>query len=166
MYIQELLSPRRVALALTATTKEQLLGQLGALLCVDTNLLTAQQAIMALNQRERLGSTGIGSGVAVPHGRIAGLARPVGAFCTLAGPLDYGAIDHKPVTLAFALVVPDHADNEHLKILAELAGLFGDKPWREQLRSAASADALYNCLTQPRHTARPNDPQTHGTRPV
>jgi nitrogen PTS system EIIA component len=166
MYIQELLSPRRVALALAVTTKEQLFGQLGALLGTDTDLLTAPQASSALNQRERLGSTGIGAGVAVPHGRIAGLARPVGAFCTLAGPLDYGAIDHKPVTLAFALVVPDHADNEHLKILAELAGLFSDKLWREQLRSAVSTEELYNYLIQSRPAARPNDPHTHRSRPV
>lgn len=165
MYIQELLTQRRIALAVNAASKTALLEQLAALLGIDNNLLDQTRAAQALQERERLGSTGIGSGVAVPHGRVSGLAQPIGAFCTLAQPLDFGAIDHKPVTMAFALLVPDHANNQHLKVLAELAGLFSDKQWREELRAAKTAADLYNQLTQPR-SARPHDTQTHRSRSV
>lgn len=163
MYIQELLSQRRVALAVAATSKEQLFDQLGTLLAAD-GALNAAQAVTALRERERLGSTGIGAGVGLPHGRVPGLSRPVGAFCLLAHPVEYGAIDHKPVAMAIALLVPDQATNEHLKILAELAGLFSDKLWRERLRTAQTIDELYRYLTEP--TARPHDAQAHRSRSV
>lgn len=165
MYIQELLTPRRVALAVAAPDKTQLLEQLGTLLGIDTDLVDIARAAQALQDRERLGSTGIGSGVAVPHGRVQGLARPIGAFCLLAQPIDFGAIDHKPVSMVFALLVPANANNEHLKVLAELAGRFSDKLWREELRAAKTAADLYNQLTQPR-PARSHDTQTHGSRSI
>ncbi|MBI3896702.1 MAG: PTS sugar transporter subunit IIA [Gammaproteobacteria bacterium] len=166
MPIQDLLSRQRIALGVPATSKDDLLRQLGVLLTTDADVLNAALASTALAERERLGSTGLGSGFALPHGRVKGLARPIGAFCTLAQPLDFAAIDHRPVTVAFALLVPEHANNEHLKILAELAGLFSDKAWREQLLTAKNAEELYQHLIQHRSVAPVHDTQAHRTRSV
>jgi nitrogen PTS system EIIA component len=166
MYIQDLLAPKRTALGISASTKDQLFEQLAALLAVDHESVVPGQAQEALAARERLGSTGLGAGIALPHGRVPGLARAIGAFCTLAQPLNYGSIDHKPITMAFALLVPEHANNEHLKILAELAGLFNDKAWREQLTRAKTPEELYNHLTQPRPGQLANDAQTHRSRSI
>lgn len=166
MYIETLLSPRRVSLGVAAPTKKRLFEHVGALLHEDTATLDAHAAAAALLERERLGSTGIGSGVALPHGRVKGLAGAVGAFCTLSRALDYEAIDRKPVTMAFALLVPAEASEEHLKILAELAGLFSNKAWRERLLTAPTAEELYNRLTHPFSAHDLHDPATHRARPV
>lgn len=149
MQIQDLLSQRRVLLAMPASSKKRLLEKLGELLGQDAAGLNAQQAFQALVERERLGSTGIGEGVALPHGRVKGLNRPIGAFCLLERAMDYDAIDHKPVTMVFALLVPAEANEEHLRILAELAGRFSNKPWRQGLQGAKTADELYDRLTRP-----------------
>ncbi|MFL6652310.1 MAG: PTS sugar transporter subunit IIA [Sulfurifustaceae bacterium] len=166
MYIQTLLTRRRVSVGVAATTKQRLFECVGELLHAETDILDAKQAADALAARERLGSTGVGSGVALPHGRVAGLPAALGAFCTLERALDYGALDHKPVTMVFALLVPIEANEEHLKILAELAGLFANKAWRESLLAAPSAEELYNRLTHPLPARPTHDPTTHGTRSV
>lgn len=166
MYIQTLLSPQRVSLGVAATNKLGLLEHLGRLLHEGTEGLTPLRAAEALLERERLGSTGIGSAVALPHGRVNGLASATGAFCTLERALDYEAIDHKPVTMVFALLVPAQASDEHLKILAELAGLFSNKAWRERLLSAPTAEELYNRLTQPLPAHDLHGSATHRARTV
>ncbi|BAU47200.1 PTS fructose transporter subunit IIA [Sulfurifustis variabilis] len=159
MHIQDLLSQRRVLLGMPVSSKKRLLEKLGELLGHDAAGLNAQQAFQALIDRERLGSTGIGEGVALPHGRVKGLARPVGAFCTLERAMDFDSIDHKPVTMVFALLVPERANEEHLKILSELAGLFSNKAWRQGLLAARSPEDLYARLTG--DAARPDDSQAH-----
>lgn len=166
MYIQQLLSEARVARALPTTTKAQLLESLGRLLQTDAERLDAAAVLAALAAREQLGSTGLGDGVALPHGRVAGLAHPIGAFATLDHPLEYEAIDHKPVTMAFVLLVPDNATDEHLRILSELAGLFSNRTWRRGLLEAKDRHELYRRLTQFDDTARAHDPHAHHTRPV
>lgn len=165
MYIETLLSPERVSLGVVASSKERLFEQIAKLMQEGTDLLDPRQASEALLERERLGSTGIGSGVALPHGRVPALQRPLGAFCTLAGALDYDAIDRKPVTMVFALLVPLEAADEHLKILAELARLFSNKMWRERLVQAPTAAELYHRLTHPLlHDL--HDSAAHGARPI
>jgi nitrogen PTS system EIIA component len=165
MYIENLLSLERVSLGMTANSKERLFEQIAKLLQEGTDLLDPRQAGEALLERERLGSTGIGSGVALPHGRVAALHRPLGAFCTLTHALDYNAIDRKPVTMVFALLVPLDATDEHLKILAELARLFSNKAWRERLVQAPTAAELYHRLTHPLpHDL--HDSAAHRARPV
>lgn len=159
MHIQQLLSQRRVLLGMPVSSKKRLLEKLGELLGHDAIGLNAHQAFQALIERERLGSTGIGEGVALPHGRVKGLERPVGAFCTLERAMDFDSIDHKPVTMVFALLVPERANEEHLKILSELAGLFSNKTWRQGLLAAKSQEDLYDRLTH--DAARPHDSQTH-----
>lgn len=158
MYIQNLLSRERISLGLPASDKERLFEQLGALLHKSSEHVDADRASAALHAREQLGSTGIGAGVALPHGRVKGLTHAVGAFCTLQGSLDFDAIDQKPVNMVFALLVPEEADDEHLKILAELAGLFSNKAWRDRLLEAGNPEELYDRLTHPL-----SDVDSHGT---
>lgn len=158
MYIQNLLSRERVSLGVPAPNKERLFEQVGALLHEGTEHVDANRASAALRAREQLGSTGIGAGVALPHGRVQGLTRAVGAFCTLQGPLDFDAMDQKPVNMVFALLVPEEANDEHLKILAELAELFSNKAWRERLLEAGNPEELYDRLTHPL-----SDVDSHGT---
>lgn len=167
MYIENLLSRRRVSLGVPAPTKERLFEQIGALLHEGAGDLDTDSASAALRARERLGSTGIGSGVALPHGRVKGLTTAVGAFCTLQGALDYDAIDQKPVTMVFALLVPEEASDEHLKILAELAALFSNKVWRERLLEARTSEELYDRLTHPLSDLNSHDaPSVNRARPV
>jgi len=164
MYIQSLLSQERVSLRMSAASKERLFEQIGELIGRDTETLDARRAAEALLARERLGSTGIGAGVALPHGRVKGLGRAIGAFCTLARALDFDAIDQKPVTMVFALLVPEQASDEHLRILAELAGLFSNKAWRERLLEARTAEELYDRLTHPLSDAGSHDAQPNRAR--
>jgi len=153
MHIQELISPRRVSLSLPATSKKRLLERLSTLLCEGAPDVDVQAAFQSLIERERLGSTGIGEGVALPHGRLKGLTQAVGAFATLAQEMDYDALDRKPVRMAFALLVPEKATDEHLQILAQLARLFSDKRVRERLLEAKTPDEVYNRLTGLDHNA-------------
>ena len=166
MYIQSLLSRKRVSIGMPAASKERLFEEVGALLHEGTIDLEADRASAALNAREQLGSTGIGGGVALPHGRVKGLKAAVGAFCTLRDKLDYDAIDQKPVSMVFALLVPEEASDEHLKILAELAGLFSNKAWRERLLAARTSEELYDRLTHPLSDNDSHDAQANRARPV
>lgn len=147
MQIHELLTPQRISVALPITSKKRLLEQLGELLGRDGEGIDAQAAFHCLVERERLGSTGIGEGVALPHGRVPGLSRAVGALVTLASAMDYDAIDSKPVILVFALLVPETATAEHLQLLARLATLFRDPAVRRQLIEAQTPEELYSRLT-------------------
>jgi Hpr(Ser) kinase/phosphatase/PTS IIA-like nitrogen-regulatory protein PtsN len=101
----------------------------------------------SLFAREKLGSTGLGQGVAIPHGRIKGLKEAVGAFLRLAAPVQFDAPDGKPVNLLFVLLVPEQATEQHLQILSELAQMFSDRAFREQLAAAADAAAIHALFT-------------------
>lgn len=108
--------------------------------------LKKQDVFNSLFERERLGSTALGYGVAIPHGRIKGLGDAVGALYRMAPPLEFDAPDGQPVSLCFVLLVPQDANEHHLQILGELAQLFGDAATRNQLQSAAPED-LFGLLT-------------------
>lgn len=99
---------------------------------------------MRLIQRERLGSTGIGNGIAIPHCRIPNLTQVVGALVTLDNPIDFEAIDDNPVDVIFVLLVPEESFEEHLETLATLAGLFNQDAFCDALRNADSDEQLYN----------------------
>jgi len=148
MHIHDLITPQRVTTSLPASSKKRLLEKLSNLLGEGEPELDEYAAFQALIERERLGSTGIGNGVALPHGRVKGLQHPVGAFATLDHEMDYDSIDHKPVTMVFALLVPENATEEHLQILASLAGLFRDKHLRDELLHAKNPEELYSCLSR------------------
>lgn len=100
----------------------------------------------SLFARERLGSTGLGHGVAIPHGRIKGLKAPMAAVLQLAAPIGFDAPDGQPVNLLIFLLVPEAATQKHLEILSEIAGLLSDSGLREQLKTAASAEALHDLI--------------------
>jgi len=105
----------------------------------------------ALITRERLGSTALGHGVALPHSRLANIDEPIAAMITLADGVDYEAPDGQPVDLMIGLLVPEHCNDEHLKILAALAQRFSDNYFRDELRTFGTdqAEALYAFLQQP-----------------
>lgn len=147
MRIQEILSPQRVTVRLPCHTKKRLLEKLSALLSEGEPEVDVHAAFQSLFERERLGSTGIGEGVALPHGRLKGLKKAVGAFATLETEMDYESLDRKPVRMAFALLVPEHASEEHLKLLATLADIFHKKEVRQQLLEAKTPEELYRRLT-------------------
>ena len=147
MAIQQLLSLQRVVPAVSASSKKRLIEQLSALLGEGEPEVDTQAAFQSMIDRERLGSTGIGDGVALPHGRLKGLKKAVGAFVTLEQEMDYDALDRKPVRMAFALLVPDNATQEHLQLLRELAMIFSNKVVREHLLRAKTAEEMYRTLT-------------------
>jgi PTS system nitrogen regulatory IIA component len=102
----------------------------------------------SLFAREKLGSTGLGQGVAIPHGRIKGLKAAAGAIIRMQNPIPFDAPDGQNVRLAFVLLVPERATDEHLQILSELAQMFCDKPFREKLFTAATPDDFLQLITQ------------------
>ena len=101
-----------------------------------------------LLERERLGTTGVGHGIAIPHGKLPNLDRVHGVFARLERPIDFDAIDEQPVDLIFLLLAPEHAGADHLKALARVSRLLRDQSMCEKLRGSDSADAIYALLTQ------------------
>jgi PTS system nitrogen regulatory IIA component len=139
MRLIELLLPERVVVGLRATSRHSLLEALARLLAPAGDDLGVLEA---LTEREALGSTALGSGVALPHGRCTTLHAPVAAFARLARPLEFGAADGKPVDLVCALVTPSHFTQEHLSLLGEIATRFSEPATLIELRQAPDATAL------------------------
>jgi PTS system nitrogen regulatory IIA component len=139
----DLLPAERVRTGLDARDKAGLIDRLAAILAADGDVGIARDALAA---RERLGSTGLGHGVAIPHGRSAKVSEARAAFVRLAEPIDFGADDGKPVDLVAALLVPAHFTDQHLKLLAELAELFSNASLTAALREAPDAQALRAAL--------------------
>ena len=125
-----------------AANKKALFQALGGL-AERTMELSAKNVTDRLQERERLGTTGFGGGVAIPHGRMAGLPSIRAAFVQLEKPIDYGAIDDMPVDLVFMLLSPEDAGAEHLKALAQVSRRLRDRAFVAKLRGAQSPDALY-----------------------
>ena len=144
--IAKLLPPANVLLDLPVSSKKRLFEQAGLLF--ENNHGIARSVVFdSLFARERLGSTGLGLGVAIPHGRIKGLKDALGAFMRLAQPVPFDAPDGKPVSQVFILMVPEQATEKHLQILSELAQMFSDKNLREALASAPDAGALHQTIS-------------------
>jgi len=144
--IAKLLPPSNIVLDLDVTSKKRLFEQAGLLF--ENNQGVARSLIFdSLFARERLGSTGLGQGVAIPHGRIKGLKEAVGAFVRLATPVPFDAPDGNPVNLVFVLLVPEQATEQHLQILSELAQLFSDRELRERLASDKDSSNLHQTIT-------------------
>jgi PTS system nitrogen regulatory IIA component len=140
--ISSLLVPGAVAAGANITTSKALFQQLGQLAEREYGL-PATDVVDRLTERERLGSTGFGGGVAIPHGKIDGLTQVVGLFIQLAQPVDVKAIDDLPVDLVFCLLSPPDAGSEHLKALAQVSRWLRDRTFVAKLRGAGSADAIY-----------------------
>jgi PTS system nitrogen regulatory IIA component len=143
--VAKLLSPEDVVIDLQVSSKKRLFEQVG-LLFENQHALARSLVFDSLFARERLGSTGLGQGVAIPHGRIKGLKEALGALIRLAQPVPFDAPDGNAVTLVFVLLVPEKATEKHLQILSELAQMFSDKALREAMSRAADAAALHQLI--------------------
>jgi PTS system nitrogen regulatory IIA component len=142
----DLLTAERVRTGLPAASAGALIDLLAGLLTSDP--VQHEEIRTALLDREALGSTGLGRGVAIPHGRLPGLEQPRAAFARLAAPLDLDSIDGAPVDLVAALVVPAHFTNQHLQLLAEMAEVFSDAALVARLREAPDSSALRSELAE------------------
>lgn len=139
----------RIASNVDIGSKKRLLELLGELLARGETGLDAGSVFERLLERERLGSTGLGHGIALPHARMKEVKEAVGAFVRLRQGIDFDAVDEEPVDLAFALLVPEAATETHLQLLATLAMMLGDADVRGRLREAATPEALLAILTEP-----------------
>ena len=148
MEIDELLTPDSVIPRLRATSKKQALQELSKR-AAEVSGLSERQIFDVLLERERLGSTGVGNGIAIPHGKLPGLSRLYGLFVRLDPPVDFDAVDELPVDLAFLLLAPEGAGADHLKALARVSRLLRDRQICDKLRGAEHPDALYALLTHP-----------------
>jgi len=141
--IATLLPQTNILLSLEASSKKRVFEQAGLLF--ENQQGIARSAVYdALFAREKLGSTGLGQGIAIPHGRIKGLKNAVGGFLRLAAPVQFDSPDGKPITLAFVLLVPETATERHLQILSELAQMFSDPDFRERLTAAADPAEIHS----------------------
>jgi PTS system nitrogen regulatory IIA component len=143
--ISRLLPPSNVLLDLPASSKKRAFEQAG-LLFENNHGIARATVFDSLFARERLGSTGLGQGVAIPHGRIKGLKEAVAAFIRLAEPVPFDAPDGRPVRLLIFLLVPEQATQQHLDILSELAQMLSDKPFRENLLRLSEPSAVHTML--------------------
>jgi PTS system nitrogen regulatory IIA component len=143
---KQILAPSCVAVGDAASTKQLALEHAAALIAAANPDIPVAKLVNELAARERLGSTGLGEGIAIPHCRLAECAKIVGALMHLAQPVQFDAIDGRPVDVLFALVVPASAHDAHLKVLAELARVFADERNRDRLRAAPTAGALFDAL--------------------
>lgn len=143
--IAKLLPPSNVVLDLEATSKKRVFEQAG-LLFENHQGIARAKVFDSLFARERLGSTGLGQGVAVPHGRIKGLKEAIGAFVRLQEPIPFDAPDGKSVSMLVFLLVPEQATQQHLEILSELAQMLSDRHFRESLFAAPAAGDAHQLL--------------------
>lgn len=145
--LSQLLKPSHVLLDVEVTSKKRLFEQIG-LLFENHNQLSRSRVFEALFNREKLGSTGLGCGFALPHGRLKGVRETLTAFFRLKAEIPFEAPDGQPVRLVFALLVPDHANEQHLRLLGEIAERFNDPGLRQSLLTAPDVDQAYQLLTQ------------------
>ena len=146
MFLTTLLDRHAILGNVSVNSKRQALQMVADVAARQLGLDSAE-VHQALLEREKLGSTGVGTGVAVPHAALPGLDRMHGIFVRLDAPVDYDSIDDTPVDLIFALLAPENAGTEHLRALAKVSRLLRQKPLREQLRLIDKPDALYAILT-------------------
>jgi PTS system nitrogen regulatory IIA component len=147
MEIRDLLQPEAVVAGLRAANKKQALQELARHAAAVTGL-NERKIFETVLERERLGTTGVGNGIAIPHGKLPELTRLYGVFARLDRAIDFDAIDEQPVDLVFLLLAPEAAGADHLKALARVSRLLRDASTCEKLRGAKTADGLYLLLTQ------------------
>jgi PTS system nitrogen regulatory IIA component len=147
MEISDLLRPEGVIANLRATSKKQALQEL-ARKAAELTHEHARAIFDVLLERERLGTTGVGAGIAIPHGKLPGLKRLFGVFARLEKPINFESIDDQPVDLIFLLLAPGTAGADHLKALARVSRLLRDRSVCEKLRGSDNSDALYALLTE------------------
>lgn len=143
----DFLTPPAILPALRASSKKQVLQELARRAAEITG--QHERAIFdVLVERERLGTTGVGHGIAIPHGKLSSIERVYGAFARLEKPIDYESIDEQPVDLVFMLLAPEQSGADHLKALARVSRMLRDAQICAKLRGSDNADAIYAILTQ------------------
>jgi len=148
MELEDLVSPEGVIAHLKVTSKKQALQELSARAAALTDV--SERAIFeTLLERERLGSTGVGQGIAIPHGKLAQLKKLHGLFARLETPIDFESVDDQPVDLVFLLLAPETAGADHLKALARISRLLRNPAVVEKLRASDDPAALFAILTEP-----------------
>ncbi len=148
MQIQNLISPGRTLCRIEGGSKKRTLELLANAIARDVPDIGADDLFRRLISRERLGSTCIGHGIAIPHCRVENCNGTIGALITLVDPIDFDAIDSQPVDILFVMLVPEDAHDEHLQTLAALAGALNNAEYRQRLRSADSDAALYQAAIE------------------
>ena len=145
--VSRLLPVNHVVLGLDVSSKKRLFEQIG-LVFENSRQIPRMRVFDALFDREKLGSTGLGYGVAIPHGRIKTLKEPACAFVRTAQPIPFESPDGAPVNLVFAMLVPEHATEAHLELLSELAQMFSDPQLRESLAATQDIQAAHRLITE------------------
>lgn len=148
MDIQSFLSKDCTECAVSVSSKKRIIEHIGQIASQHISDMTEQEITAALLNRERLGSTGIGNGIALPHGRLANTTKALAILITTSEPIDYDAIDNQPVNVFFALLVPENQCNEHLKSLAAVAQKLSDKSILKRIRTAQNSQELYQAITE------------------
>lgn len=144
--IENILVPELTLCRVPGTSKKRILEFIAEQVAQHCPELNETQIFNNLVGRERLGSTGIGQGIAIPHCRLEGCGRVVGTLITLEEGVDFDAIDNQPVDLLFALIVPKEATSEHLELLSQLAEKFNDRSFCDRLRQCSDTNQLYQCM--------------------
>jgi len=147
MRLTDVLPLENTLLGVPGGSKKRVLENLSHFLAERITDLDSDDLYQGLLARERLGSTGIGEGIAIPHCRIANCKKITGALLKLADPVDFDSMDNMPVDLVFALIVPEEQNDEHLQVLSSIAELLQEEEIRAQLRAASSTDAFYQIAT-------------------
>jgi PTS system nitrogen regulatory IIA component len=148
MQLADFININRISSDINISSKKRALEELSNLITQDQGQLNSSAIFDSLISRERLGSTGVGYGLAIPHGRIKNCKKITGAFIQLNQGIDFDAIDNQPVDMLFALAVPEESTDEHLQILALLASMFNDEDFRSKLRKSKSNEETYQLLTE------------------
>ncbi len=154
MLLSDLLSPERIRCNVHSSSKKRLLETISKEIARNSDNLSKREIFESLCARERLGSTGLGNGVAIPHGRVKGSQDIEAAFICLKKPIPFDAIDGEPVDLLFAMTVPESCTEDHLKLLAQVAELFSDPDLLKKLREAHSPGKLLQLLSSSRHSTQ------------
>ncbi len=146
--IADILSPERVKLNQDCSSKKRTLELISQIIAQAQEGLESWTVFDTLLARERLGSTGVGHGIAIPHGKLAGLRAPVGAFVRLSEGVDFDSADGQPVNMVFAILVPEDGEEAHLAILGQLARRFSDPEFCSAIRDTSSTEVAYSLLTR------------------
>lgn len=154
MFLADALTPDRIAVDISVSSKKSLLEKAAELLASAPGSADARDIFDSLCQREQLGSTGLGHGVAIPHGRVEGQESVAAAMIRLHKAIDFDAPDQEKVDLFFAMVVPDQCTDAHLQLLAEIAGRLGNDTQRESIRSTDEPERLMRILASDPAIAR------------
>ena len=146
MEIKAILSPKRTLCRIDCSSKKRVLENIANYIAKDCESLNADELFSALLSREKLGSTGLGKGIAIPHCRVKDCVKTIGMLITLKTPIDFAAVDSQPVDVLFALLVPEDSNTAHLQTLATLAEKFSQEKFVANVRHATEDQALYQAV--------------------